>query len=609
MAKNEEASLLLKIKTIGQEALSKITFTFGDLVNVVKSVANAMVAPIMAFKEAEQTSKQLTQAMVNAGVYTTKLKDEYIAQADALSQVTQFEDDAIVKAQAVAQQYLKNTAISKDLTMAILNYAQAEGIDASAAAEKVAKTIGTKTNALARDGVQLSDNMNKSQRMTAVLDQLNQRYAGQAEAAGSGLGVLTKLSNAWGNVVETIGEKLSPTLQIIATDIFNIVTKGGAFTDFANVVGQAFNFITKLGYSVAFGFERLGATIGGTIGTVAGSIMQFVSGNFSQAKLTLIQGFDEIGKERERITAAYNAKVAALDEASLKTKEINLDNEKKLEAQARANSKAIAVQERQQDRIDQFAFDQETFQLRMAIDQANHESAMLQMEMNENAKLIAEEKAYQARLQALIAFNQARLKDAKTNDEKLAIQDSVAKLQEQMRESKQREFEAEQAKQKQQMQGETFAKIATMSNSNNKALAAIGKTAALTQIAIDGPMAVTKALAAFPPPFNFAAAGAVGAAVAAQAAQVAGVQLAEGGIVKARPGGIQATIGEGGQDEAVIPLDRAGEFMPRNNITLNVYGGLLGDQATARQLAMAIDSEMLKLRQNNESLSFDRGVI
>lgn len=80
-------------------------------------------------------------------------------------------------------------------------------------------------------------------------------------------------------------------------------------------------------------------------------------------------------------------------------------------------------------------------------------------------------------------------------------------------------------------QRDTFSTIATLASSNNKTLAGIGKAAALTQIAIDGPQAVTKALAAFPPPFNFAAATAVGAAVAAQAAKVVGVQFANSGFV------------------------------------------------------------------------------
>lgn len=86
-------------------------------------------------------------------------------------------------------------------------------------------------------------------------------------------------------------------------------------------------------------------------------------------------------------------------------------------------------------------------------------------------------------------------------------------------------------KKREEDQRDAFSTIATLSRSNNQVLATIGKAAALTQIAIDGPQAVTKAFAAFPPPFNFAVAGAVAAAVAAQAAQVAGVQFADGGIV------------------------------------------------------------------------------
>jgi hypothetical protein len=47
--------------------------------------------------------------------------------------------------------------------------------------------------------------------------------------------------------------------------------------------------------------------------------------------------------------------------------------------------------------------------------------------------------------------------------------------------------------------------------------------------------------------------------------------LADGGIIKASPGGTLALIGEGGRDEAVIPLDRMGG-MGGNNITINVQG-------------------------------------
>jgi len=49
--------------------------------------------------------------------------------------------------------------------------------------------------------------------------------------------------------------------------------------------------------------------------------------------------------------------------------------------------------------------------------------------------------------------------------------------------------------------------------------------------------------------------------------------LANGGIVKASPGGTLALIGEGGRDEAVIPLDRIGGIGGGINIT--VHAGLV----------------------------------
>jgi Flp pilus assembly pilin Flp len=48
--------------------------------------------------------------------------------------------------------------------------------------------------------------------------------------------------------------------------------------------------------------------------------------------------------------------------------------------------------------------------------------------------------------------------------------------------------------------------------------------------------------------------------------------LAQGGIVKARPGGMLARIGEAGRDEAVIPLGRGGGL--GNNYTINVNTGV-----------------------------------
>lgn len=129
--------------------------------------------------------------------------------------------------------------------------------------------------------------------------------------------------------------------------------------------------------------------------------------------------------------------------------------------------------------------------------------------------------------------------------------------------------EAEDRKKKQQDlikdRRDTGAKIATLASSNNKTLATIGKAAAITQIAIDGPAAITKALAAFPPPFNFAAAALVGAAVAQQAANVAGVSFATGGFVGGDTRtGDRRTVGVN-SGEAILNTKQQKNFMDLAN--------------------------------------------
>lgn len=71
--------------------------------------------------------------------------------------------------------------------------------------------------------------------------------------------------------------------------------------------------------------------------------------------------------------------------------------------------------------------------------------------------------------------------------------------------------------------------LATLQNSSNKKLAALGKAAAIAQATIDGVLAVQKALASAPPPFNFIQAAIVGAVAAANVANIAG--MADGGLV------------------------------------------------------------------------------
>jgi len=79
-----------------------------------------------------------------------------------------------------------------------------------------------------------------------------------------------------------------------------------------------------------------------------------------------------------------------------------------------------------------------------------------------------------------------------------------------------------------------FGNLASLSQSGNSRLAAIGKAAAVTQATIDGILAVQKALASFPPPLNFAMAAAVGVSAAVNVAKISG--FAKGGVDIRGPG-------------------------------------------------------------------------
>jgi len=100
------------------------------------------------------------------------------------------------------------------------------------------------------------------------------------------------------------------------------------------------------------------------------------------------------------------------------------------------------------------------------------------------------------------------------------------------------------------------------------ALFYIQKAASLAQIGIDTAAAIVKAL---PNLLLAALVGAIGATQAAVVIATPAPKLAEGGIVPATPGGRTVIVGEGGKDEAIIPLDKAG-MTGDMRITVNLDG-------------------------------------
>lgn len=507
----------------------------GKLAAEAWAVANAVaIESVLLYKEQEQATNSLNQAMVQQGIFSSELRDKYLEQAEALEKLTTFDAENIVKAETILQSMIGQTEVTEDLTKATLDFAAAKGISLSTAAELAGKAIGTSTNALGRYGVEVTASATKAEKLTQVIDGLNRISGNRAETDAKGLGALVQLKNATEEVAKVIGEQLAPYVSFAAREMikfFEEVKKSSSIRG----LSTAFVFLTKEMLLFAFDLGTIVQQVAASLGGLAGTVVLLMSGQFKAAKDSFINLGSDVAKIGEDNGKKLEEIYKGLDAADAGRKDSKAEDDLNRVKESAANEGRVKQEE--SDKAFIAASEQREAQF-----QAETQQMLANNEYEKLAKTQADIKMYDVRIKSETDFHKKR----KLIEEKDALETT--------------EREQLLAKQKTQLQADTFASIATMSSSNNKTLAFIGKAAGITQVAIDTPVAISKALAAFPPPFNFAAATLVGVAMAAQAANIAGVALAEGGIVMPTPGGIQATIGEAGQAEAVIPLDRMSEF-------------------------------------------------
>jgi len=442
-------------------------------------------------------------------------------------------------------------------------------IDTNKAYEKYARTLGKTAEALT-----------DAEKKQAFINEALAIGKKNAEAAG---GSVESSTDKW--------EQLKTSLQNIAIEL------GQKVLPFFDSVVTSLRDVAKWTEDLIKGDDQL---------TIAKKNLTAAWTEQAKAQMKLDelqkQGADEkmIKWAQEWVTASQ-AKVTQMkaEHDALRQK---YQNEKTLRDQELAEKKALLDAEAQA-KAEQQTIDAERDAIKKEMDLENqklfneamkNEENMAQMELKNQAIMNAT-----SREQALAA-----IKDKEKFKNKL--------VEEEKRKQAQKTFDFEKFLNSQKVKDfqMVMGQISALQESKNKELVAIGKAAAIANIGISTAEGVMKSYALGGPIFGSILAGLVIAAGAVQSAKVAGVALADGGVVSATQGGVPAIIGEGGRDEAVVPLeddDRIGGLGSTINITVN--GGLLGDENSARELALAIDSELLKLRRNNESVAFESGVV
>jgi hypothetical protein len=534
MASEEEASLIIRLKDEASKGITSLRGTLDKFkaawLGVTAAVAGAIAIgakAIAAYAEEEKEINKLNQALKNQGI-TSQLASKQIREyASEIQKTTTFSDTAVIKQAAlltsfglVGDKMKQAAAAARDLSIGM-------GIDLNTATLLLGKAFVGETGTLARYGVKIDETIPVAERFSAVLEQLNKRFGGQAEAnLNTTEGRIIALKNAFNDLQEKIGSELLPVLQSWLGWMQKAIDIAERFTGAKN----ADLSVSELGI-IKLQEER----------------DMIIAVSTARGYLT--------EKEVARIamiTQQVDALTLQMEQEGLASQQELLNQEKKTAAEV-------------------------TYNLAKEKTRANEKKSFEQWK-----KDMASESAYNKKINAEIVSDDIK----KTEGEKKNRQEVMAAW------------------------SSSLNYISSLSTSKNKELAAIGKAAAIASATIDAIRAANLAMATIPPPFGQALAGLIYAAGMANVAKISGVQLAEGGIVMPRMGGVQATIAEAGQAEAVIPLgnERAKEQLQEAGIgghTFNINVGTLVGSDGMREFAKVIDQELFSLRKNNESVALE----
>jgi hypothetical protein len=181
-----------------QKSFLKIGVAVAAVVGIYKKFSGFITDSIEKFDQQQLAEVALSTAL-------GKTSKALLNQASAFQKLTRFGDEEIIRGQAfLAQMGLTEKQIER-IVPRILDFAQAKGIDLKIAADLVAKSIGSETNALSRYGIQIEGAAGSQERLESAFSALDDKFKGQAEAALTGAGALKQLSNTWGDLKERVG--------------------------------------------------------------------------------------------------------------------------------------------------------------------------------------------------------------------------------------------------------------------------------------------------------------------------------------------------------------------------------------------------------------------
>ena len=528
----------------------------------IKGVIDFFASSIKAYTENARAVNTLAAAYKAVGYTAQGAMKQAQDFATKMQSLTGIADEAFLNAQRLLANYGVVGAKAQEAIQAAYALSIGRGMEFGAAMDVVAKAAAGQTATLARYGIQIDKNTESGAKFDAVLAQINERFGATAQAA---MGDMTTQVNAlkeeWGDFKELIGESLIPTVRKLieysrtAVGALRALAGDNGKTVFSEAMENTNKEIAQINQEIKE-YERLRAAAPGMVEKEIAKLekqKELLEGR----KKILMDGNDEYLKSQSAAEQELKANEEIVNKkrttVALAKEELDTVTKTREEEEKRVNMvlNNAGVGPRQTTsgwNTDSYVSDNPLGMAEIVSGAELNETERFLQEIEERKAGL--EDLYNKKLELL---EQGNLDEQTYGEAKLELDRQFAE--------QTASLEMQVSAKRQKTMASTLNNLASLQSSSNKKMAAVGKTAAIAQATIDtykSAVAAYSAMAGIPvvgPALAVAAAAAAIAAGLNNVAQISGVQLAEGGLVKAVTGGVPAVIGEGGSDEAVLPLD------------------------------------------------------
>lgn len=575
-----------------------ITKGFDILIGSINDLINVAGESIDAAAGQEVATNNLNNALARSGNLTKQATAELASFASILQATSVYEDDAVLSSAALLQSLTKlNVQGLQSGVKAAADFATVLGIDLETATRLVAKAAEGNVEAFKRYGVEIKKGSTDSESFANTIKALNTQFGGAASSQlNTYNGALKAVNNAYSDLLEPIGEIVVKNPLVVASfvaikdilneantsiaennGVFKTLVQDGMFAaisasqvlfdaldgitvvlkavgNIALLAANAFNYgiiepvklaidaIIKLGSFLPIigdEIEKLQNPLASTSDTIKNNMVVALDDLKNSADSNIFRAMSNGADNFANKIIDTSATIQIANNELSNSNNARKTNEEEVDqailnrrSQLGIELNALTAQLATEEKIITDALYAQSIQDDSTRKQAEitalYENeflkleAMTEMEMLKT-QMIKDEAEKRAKQDTIIA--DAQIKAVKLNGQKEIAEKNL------INENKKKSDDAYKAN-----LGTTLDQIATLQTSGNKTLIAVGKAAALSQLAISGPVAFGKALELGPiigPPL----AAAVAASFASQAAKVAGVQFEQGGVVGGFTGG------------------------------------------------------------------------